>query len=265
MLSGCIPIILGGAAAGGGYVAGQERGVVTTAKDTGIKATIKDKFFRYSSDMSDQIDTTVWEGEVLLTGAVSNPEWRDEASRLAWQAEGVKAVHNEIEVRAANSLWDDTKDSWITTRLRSGITLDSKIRSLNYTVETVNGVVYLMGAARTQGEADLVTDYARNIPNVRRVVSFVHVRPGEPSRDIAPTAGTPAPAPADNGPSGNAPAGNAPAYNAPASNAPAYNAPGYTPPSYNPPAYGSPGQGGAPAPLAPPAGGKPRVEMTPLS
>lgn len=241
LLSGCIPIILGGAAAGGGYVAGQERGVVTTAKDTGIKATVKDKFFRYSTDMSDQIDTTVWEGEVLLTGAVSNPEWREEASRLAWQAEGVKAVHNELEVRAQTSLWDNTKDSWITTRLRSAITLDSKIRSLNYSVETVNGAVYLMGAARTQGEADLVTDYARNIPNVRRVVSFVHVRPGEPSRDIAPTSGAPAPAPA---------------YNAPVYNAPASNAPAYTPP----------GQSGAPAPLAPPPGRQqPKVEMTPLS
>jgi osmotically-inducible protein OsmY len=231
LLSGCIPIILGGAAAGGGYAAGQERGVVTTAKDTGIKATIKDKFFRYSTDMSDQIDTTVWEGEVLLTGSVSNPQWRDEASRLAWQAEGVKAQ---------TSLWDNTKDSWITTRLRSAITLDSKIRSLNYSVETVNGVVYLMGAARTQGEADLVTDYARNIPNVRRVVSFVHLRPGEPSRDIAPTSGAPAPAPSS----------GAPAYNAPPANAPAY-----TPP----------GQSGAPAPLAPPPSRQPKVEMTPLS
>jgi osmotically-inducible protein OsmY len=185
LLSGCIPIVLGGAAAGG-YAAGQERGVVDTAKDTGIKASVKDKFFRYNVDMASQVEITVWEQEVLLTGEVANPEWKDEATRLAFQADGVKAVHNEIEVTSRASLWDTAKDSWITTRLRSAITLDSKVRSLNYTVETVNGVVYIMGAARTQGELDLVTNYARNIPNVRRVVSFAHVRPGEPTRDMAP-------------------------------------------------------------------------------
>jgi osmotically-inducible protein OsmY len=195
VLSGCIPLVLGGAAATGGYVAGQERGVVNTAKDTGIKATVKDKFYRYNVDMASQVEVTVWEQEVLLTGAVMNPEWKDEATRLAFQADGVKAVHNEIEVTDRSSLWDSAKDSWITTRLRSAITLDSKVRSLNYSVETVNGTVFVMGAARTQGELDLVTNYARNIPNVRKVVSFAHVRPGEPTRDMAPVAQPGAPPP----------------------------------------------------------------------
>jgi osmotically-inducible protein OsmY len=230
LLPGCVPIIIGGAAASGGYVAAQERGVSTTAKDTGIKAQVKDKLYRTNVDMATQIETTVWEGEVLLTGAVSNPEWREEASRLIWQIDGVKAVHNEIEVSDKSSLWDATKDSWINTRLRSAITLDSKVRSLNYALETANGIVYVMGAARTQGELDLVTGYARNIPNVRRVVSFAHIRPGEPTRDAAPTA-QPAPA----------------AQPAPSTGAAA-----------------PPARPGAPEPITPP-GRSPKVEVTPLS
>jgi osmotically-inducible protein OsmY len=244
LLSGCVPIVLGGAATGG-YVAGQERGVVNTAKDTGIAASVRDKLFRYNVDLSSQVEVTVWEQEVLLTGAVANPEWKDEATRLAFQADGVKAVHNEIEVTPSSSLWDGAKDSWITTRLRSAITLDSKVRSLNYSVETVNGVVYVMGAARTQGELDLVTNYARNIPNVRRVVSFAHVRPGEPTRDMAPTAQP-------------YPAGPAPAALSPE-------------PAMPPPAAGfapsapQPLAPSAAQPLAPSPRGPSAVERTPLS
>jgi osmotically-inducible protein OsmY len=247
LLPGCVVAALGGAAATGGYAAGQERGVSGTVKDTGIKTSVKDKFFRYNVDMSNQIDTTVWEGEVLLTGAVANPEWRDEASRLAWQVDGVKAVHNELEVSDRSSMWDGAKDSWITTRLRSAITLDSQIRSLNYAIETANANVYVMGAARTQGELDLVTNYARNIPNVKKVVSYAHVRPGEPTRDAAPVVQQPAPA-----------AGASSGY------APPPPSSGYTPPTPSS-GYAPPTPAGAPVPIAPAPGGPAGVEKTPLS
>jgi osmotically-inducible protein OsmY len=56
--------------------------------------------------------------------------------------------------------------------------LDADIRSGNYTIETENGSVFLIGSARSQAELDRATRIARYIPGVQRVVSYVELRPG---------------------------------------------------------------------------------------
>ena len=47
---------------------------------------------------------------------------------------------------------------------------------VNYSVETVNGIVYLIGIAQDEGELTRVTDYARNIGGVVKVVSHVRMK-----------------------------------------------------------------------------------------
>ncbi len=53
------------------------------------------------------------------------------------------------------------------------MTLDERVRTINYNIETVNGVIYLIGIARDRDELDRVIEYARNIPYVRKVVNYV--------------------------------------------------------------------------------------------
>jgi osmotically-inducible protein OsmY len=120
-----------------------------------------------------KVSVTVVESRVLLTGAVRADADRDEAARLAWQAEGVREVINEIQVTEGGDLADIGRDVWITTRLRGQILTDREISDINYSIETVNGVVYLMGIAQNDAEIVRVTDHARTISGVRRVVSHV--------------------------------------------------------------------------------------------
>jgi osmotically-inducible protein OsmY len=201
-LTSCVVPLVAGGAATTGYVAGQERGVNTQFSDASLKASINDRWARYSSDMQRQLSLSVYDGRVLITGTVSNPEWKTEAVRLAWEVNGVKEVNSEIELAANAGIGDTARDEMITTRLRSAILFDSQIRSVNYTIDTVNGSVYLSGSARSQGELDKVTSYARNIPNVKRVVSYVRIRSGEPS---PPSDAAPAPTPSAAPPAPNAP------------------------------------------------------------
>jgi osmotically-inducible protein OsmY len=191
-LSACVVPIVAGGAASTGYVVGQERDVSTQVNDSVIRAGIDDKWLRFNSDMAHQLSLSIYDGRVLIVGMVSNPEWKTDAVRLAWEVKGVKEVNSEIELSASQGLGDTARDELITTRLRSAILLDSQIRSVNYTIDTVNGSVYLSGSARSQAELDKVTNYARNIPNVKRVVSYVRIRVGEP----ATASGTPAAVPA---------------------------------------------------------------------
>ncbi|UCH74984.1 MAG: BON domain-containing protein, partial [Rhodospirillales bacterium] len=129
----------------------------------------------FDVEVFQRVDIEVVEGKVLLTGVVPNPQNRIDAARIAWQADGVAEVINEVELRDSRSLSDAARDSWITTRLRSAILFDGEIQSINYTIDTVNGAVYLMGIAQSQAELDRVVGHARNIDYVRHVVPYVRI------------------------------------------------------------------------------------------
>ena len=186
-LTSCIVPIVAGGAASTGYVAGQERDFGTQVNDTVIKTRITEKWAGFNRDMARQLTLSVYDGRVLVTGLASNPEWKTDAVRLAWEVKGVKEVNSEIELAANQGISDSARDEVITTRLRSAILLDGQIRSVNYTIDAVNGSVFLSGSARSQAELDKVTNYARNIPNVKRVVSYVRIRTGEPAPPASAT------------------------------------------------------------------------------
>ncbi|HLJ65314.1 MAG TPA: BON domain-containing protein [Stellaceae bacterium] len=215
-LSGCI-LLAAGAGAGAGYEASQERGLGETGNDIAIRSEVSQSWTQFNFDLQKDLDATVYQGRVLITGRVPSEEWRAEAVKRAWQVKDVKEVYDEIEVGPTTSFGRDFNDGTITTRLRSEITFDSDIRSVNYSITTVNGVVYLMGSARTQAELDAVMNHARNLKDVKRVISFVKIRPGAgPTSDggsanagsappppaPAPPAPTSAPAPSNSNAAG---------------------------------------------------------------
>lgn len=175
LASGCGLAILGGAAVGATVVA-QERPVDEAVSDTAIQASVDRHLLEFSVDIFQQVDVSVVEGKVLLTGLVPEPQNRLDAARLAWQADGVREVINEIEVKDRSTLSDAARDGWITTKLRSRITLDEQILGVNYTIDTVNQKIYLIGIAMSQAELDRVLAHARDIKYVRGVVSYVRVK-----------------------------------------------------------------------------------------
>ncbi|MCK4867114.1 MAG: BON domain-containing protein [Alphaproteobacteria bacterium] len=175
LLGGCVPLVFGGAAVGATLVA-QERPVSTAISDTTIQAGIDKRLLESNVDIFKKVDISVVEGRVLLTGLVPEPQNRLDAARIAWQPDGVKEVINEIEVVDRSSLSDAARDTWITTKLRSKITFDDKISGINYTIDTVNQRIYLIGIARSQEELDRVIAYARDTDYVRGVVPYVRVK-----------------------------------------------------------------------------------------
>ena len=173
MMGGCAPLIVGGVATTAVVAASQPRGLGGAISDTEIQAQINHFWFQHSTDMHSRLSTNVNQGTVLLTGRAKDPEMRLDAVRLAWQANGVKEIINEIVVDDGSTLTDSARDTWIGTQLRSKLMFDRDVSSINYSIETVNGVVYLMGNARDPAELERVTGHARSLPYVKRVVSYV--------------------------------------------------------------------------------------------
>ena len=229
-LSGCVVAVVGGGAVAGYSVIGQDLSPSQQIRDAAIKAEVQNSWGQFNNDLAHRLDATVYDGGVLITGQVPDEGWRGEAVKRAWRAQAVKQVYDNIAVAPETHFMDSARDTVITTRLRSDLVFDRAIRSVNYIIKTEDGVVYLLGTARGKGELDRVTNHARNIPNVRRVISYVRVwedRPQDLPANGAQSASPPAAEPPDEQddrepppPPQNQPSNYPPPPNAPASSPP---------------------------------------------
>src|SRR5947208_2955951 len=182
-LGGCAGALLVGAlagAAGGGYAAVQERGVNGAVSDLQIETNIESAFAAADPGFNEGITTTVYQGRVLLAGTVATPQMKTHAAELVSRVTGIKTLYDDVELAPPRAAWDATKDAWINAPIRSQLILEFDIPSSNYTIDTQEGLVYLIGSARTPAELQGATRIAQYIPGVKRVVFYVELRPGAP-------------------------------------------------------------------------------------
>ncbi len=192
LVSGCTPVsVAAGAGATVGIAAAQEGGLKAAVADSAIRLQITDLWMKHSIELYRKADMTVKEGRVLITGNVPTADLRVDAVRLAWQAEGVRQVINELQVDSGNGVVSYTKDAVITSSLKTKMIFDKYIQSINYTVESNGGTAYLMGIAQDQKELNRVLDIARTTKYVKNVVSYVRVRGETPAGVLPPTSGIP--------------------------------------------------------------------------
>jgi osmotically-inducible protein OsmY len=173
-LSGCGVVV--GAGAGVGVAASQERGLEGKARDLKIEVQIAEAWLRTDHTYSVRMSIEVYEARVLLTGVVDDEKVRADAVRLAWTIDGVKEVLNEIQVHGGGDIVDFARDAWITASLKSTLTFDENVLAINYAIETVNGIIYLIGIAQDQKEMSRVLGHARSIKYVRKIVNHVRIK-----------------------------------------------------------------------------------------
>lgn len=179
LLAGCV-----GAAVGAGATVGvaalDERGVQGVARDTGLATRIRGKWLNYDLETGDTLAVdggiVVYNRRAMLTGTVKTEDIRAKAVRMAWEVEGIEQVINELRV-GDTDIKDAARDAWISAQLTSKLTFDKEVASVNYELETVNAVIYLVGTAQNEQELNRVLGHARSIPRVRDVVNHVVIKP----------------------------------------------------------------------------------------
>lgn len=182
LLSGCFGVFIG-AAATTGVVVAKETTAGTQVDDTAIYWKIKGLYLnKNAQDLLAGVNVEVTEGRVTLTGKVKTADTSVDAVKLAWQPNGVKEVINEIQIIEEHTLKEIWQSKWIKTQVVTKITATKDIRSLNYSVEVVNGIVYLMGIAQDTDELNTVTNLASTVKGVEKVVSHVRIK-NDPSRE----------------------------------------------------------------------------------
>lgn len=171
-LGGCGGLIVGGAATTA-TAASQERGLDGAIVDARIQTEINHGWLQKNNDLFRALSSFVYEGRVLLTGLVKSEDARATAIAMAWKVRGVKEVINEIIVDPSGKTGSYARDTWIVAQIKSKLLFDSKIISINYSVESVRYTVYLFGVAQNKQELDSVINIARNVQYVERVVNHV--------------------------------------------------------------------------------------------
>lgn len=182
LLAGCsTPGMIASGGATAGIAVAQERGPSAAIDDNAIAAGINQRWLEYDWHIFRDVSTSVSEGRVMLTGKVARPQDELAAVKLTWEVAGVRQVYDEIQVGDDSSTIQFARDVLISTQMRTNMTFDSEIKSINYNVVTVDGVVHLFGIGQSQVEIDRVVRYARNLPYVRNVVTHVVLK-DDPNR-----------------------------------------------------------------------------------
>ena len=164
---------------------GQERSFSKGIDDFNAQTELNARLLSESPSLFANVNMTVIEGRVHLSGTVKTNEQRLTVTRLAWETPHVVEVANDIEVTDEVGLIDAARDRWISTQVRTRILTDGTIKDRNYTIDTQNRVVYVLGIAQNQAELDRVLAHARSVSEARRVVNYALLK-DDPRRQFTP-------------------------------------------------------------------------------
>ena len=84
------------------------------------------------------VSTQVLDGRIFVTGKVDNPEEKLKITKLAWEIQGTRSVKNDLKIKEKFNFKQSAKDVLITSQLRTAIIFNKKIKSANYSIDTVS-------------------------------------------------------------------------------------------------------------------------------
>ena len=175
ILTNCSVPVATGVATKAVTVSNSDRSIGEFVDDVLIKTVLKNSYFDQSEKIFFNVDVEVSQGRVLLTGIVDNIDLRIEATRIAWGVKGVQTVINEIQISASDSILDFADDLVISTKVMAKIMLDEDVNSLNYNIETVNKIVYIIGISDSSDEKQKVIDLSKEVFGVEEVVDYITI------------------------------------------------------------------------------------------
>jgi osmotically-inducible protein OsmY len=165
-----------------------DRSFFNVLDDLSIKNTINNALLDEALLLN--INTDVYQGRVMLTGSAKDEATRQKAEDLTRKVDGVRELYNEIQITDKSWLKSLPKDTWIENTLAARMVLASGVSAANYQLRAANGVVYVMGIAKSRSELDQVIALTR-ASGARKIVSHVFLTENI-VLDVAPmtTAGT---------------------------------------------------------------------------
>ena len=169
LLQACVPVVVGGAAVGAGAAHDRRTlGAIIDDENIELKAAAR---IGLDADLKKlvHVNVTSMNGIVLLTGEAATTEARDQVLTHVRAVNGVRRITNELRIAEPSPFGSRSKDSLITSAVKSRFLVTRNFDPTRVKVVTETGVVYLMGLV-TRAEGDLAADRATTIEGVASVV-----------------------------------------------------------------------------------------------
>jgi osmotically-inducible protein OsmY len=131
------------------------------------------KSYAYRTFLKDDaIKTESRNGVVTLTGEVNEASHKCLAQEVAAGIPGVQRVDNQLKVNLEGT---EESDTWIRAKVRSVLALHRNVSGSRTEVDIKDGVITLRGAATSDAQRDLATEYAEDVKGVLRVTNVMTV------------------------------------------------------------------------------------------
>jgi osmotically-inducible protein OsmY len=168
LLDGCAPAVIAVGVGYGAVVANDQRSTGAQLDDQTIEIKVTTTAGgRWGNEV--HLNVTSYNGIVLLTGEAPSTIAQDEITKIAQTTDRVRTVQNEMVIGPVTDLGARTNDTYITSKVKTRLLEDEKLKALYIKVVTERSVVYLMGIVpRPEGEQ--AAQVAATTSGVARVV-----------------------------------------------------------------------------------------------
>ncbi len=169
-LSGCVTAVIAGVAIATVDILHDRRTVGEYVDDGSIELNAKNNLLSNKEVRTvAHVKPDSWNGILLLTGEIDSQSIKQEVVTYMNTIQGVRQVVDETTVTGKTALLSRTNDTWISSKVKSRLLINTGLDSNRVKVITTRGTVYLMGIV-TQQEADKATELTRSVRGVARVV-----------------------------------------------------------------------------------------------
>lgn len=150
------------------------RSIGNKIDDQFVSPNVENAITRAHADLASptsHIVVTSYNGVILLAGQTPRAELKSTAEQAARKVQGVRKVHNELQVQQPSSLLARSNDSLLTTKIKTQMLTDSGVPGSRIKVITENGVVYLLGVVSRQ-EANAASNVVQNTSGVQKIIKL---------------------------------------------------------------------------------------------
>ena len=171
-LTGCAPLVITGIGGATAYQATRRKSISKSISVTNLACAVTTQIAKGGATY-ENVSVDVEQGYVLLSGMVATQEQKLLVEDEVWKVNGVVGIKNQISVGKNTTFLQKTNDSAITASIKSSLLLKPGVRSSNFNIKTINGVVHVRGIAASEAEKQAVITTIQKTKGVRKIVSYI--------------------------------------------------------------------------------------------
>ena len=151
------------------------KGIKKSFSDTYLKTKVLARISLLDIKNIANISVNVSRGTILYTGYVMSAEKRLLIVKKTWEVEGVKKIINELKIDDDVPLSRRTNDFILRSKISTRLLFKSGINSNNFSVDVVDGEVYVIGLANNINEKTETERFLSSMTDIKKLITIIEI------------------------------------------------------------------------------------------